>query len=84
MIKSLLTILRVRLINFILKGTNIMETVETLNAKIALLDSKLEEVRVFIAGLQAGQVITQEQIDALGAALDAEVAKADSLDEPQG
>lgn len=60
-----------------------METVESLNAKIAALDAKLEEVRVFIAGLTAGQVITQEQLDALGAALDAEVAKADSLDEPQ-
>lgn len=60
-----------------------METVESLNAKVAALDAKLEEVRVFIAGLQAGQVITQEQLDALGAALDTEVAKADSLDEPQ-
>jgi len=36
-------------------------------AALTAIDAKLDEIRDFIAGLQAGQVFTQEQLDELGA-----------------
>lgn len=60
-----------------------METVETLTQKITSLGVILNQVRDFISNLQAGHVMTQEELDTLGAALAVEVAKADALDEPQ-
>lgn len=69
---------RVRLINYLLKGTNIMTTIEdiltsmgevvpslqTLSASIDSIDTKTDEIKAFIATLKAGAV-TQEQLDQL-------------------
>jgi len=109
-ISSLLAKWRIGLINFLFKGTNIMATIEEVQAKVVAqgealtivnstldaMDVKLDEIRNFIAGLQVGSVVTQEQLDALNASLDtvgaivadsqtkvaAVLAEADALDEP--
>lgn len=48
-----------------------------LTSAITSIDLKLDEVRNFIAGLQVGVPVTQEQLDGLAAAIAA--AKASSL-----
>lgn len=40
-------------------------------ATLGLLDTKLDEIRTFIEGLQGGQLVTQEQLDAVFAQIDA-------------
>lgn len=59
-------------------GTKIMATIEEVTQQVADLiatvtavDLKLDEIRTFIQGLQAGVPVTQEQLDQLHAALDA-------------
>lgn len=63
-----------------------MATIEEVNAKVlelnsvvAAIDLKLDDVRAFVAQLQAGSVVTQEQLDQLAAALDGVKASADSV-----
>lgn len=84
--------LRIRFINWIFKGTNIMSTLEeitataeSLKATIEATDAKLEEIKAFIAGLS----LPQDKLDALGALLESAkseaatvLAKTDALDEP--
>lgn len=88
--------LRTKLINWILKESKLMATIEEVqNNVIALSDAltsvdlKLDEVRAFIASLQAGQPVTQEQLDNLAAAIasakstaQAVLSEADALDNP--
>lgn len=78
------------LIDYILKDTQIMSTIEEVNATVAelaetqvvtqgllaTLDAKLDEIRAFIDGLQVGHPVTQEQLDALCVAIDAAKAVA--------
>ena len=73
-----------------------MTTIEELNEKVDLvtstmeiMDTKLDEVRAYIASIPIGSPFTQEQADALGVKLDAAgskaaavLAEADALDEP--
>ena len=63
-----------------------MTTIDEINAKVlelntvvAAIDSKLDEVRAFVATLQGGSVVTQEQLDQLAAALDGVKASAESV-----
>lgn len=86
--KSKCKSLKVKFINFLLKGTTLMTTVEemmqlqteiiaalteanTTLDEVGLIqeeqDLKLDEILDFILNLKAGQLITQEQLDALGA-----------------
>lgn len=69
-----------KLINFLLKGTKLMATIEEVtqtvtdmtaalnlaNTALDGLDSKLDEIKAFILSLQSGAgPVTQEQLDAL-------------------
>lgn len=83
------------LINFLLKGTKIMATVEDINAKqdevLALQaahDAKLDEVKAFILQLLEGTA-TPAQLQAISDKMDqiksgagALLAETDALDEP--
>lgn len=83
-----------KLINFLLKGTNIMATladvnqaVSELTAAVSATDLKLDEVLAFIQSLQVGQPVTQAQLDQLFAdvtaakvSAQAVLAEADTLD----
>ena len=85
-----------RLINYLLKDTNLMATVEEvmadvteLTSTLSAVDLKLDEIAVFIANLQSGSVVTQEQLNALAALTSAAKASAaavltetDNLDNP--
>ncbi len=87
--------LRTRFIDYLFKGTKIMATISevqeqvaTLTSTISNIDTKLDEIRTFIQGLQGGSVVTQEQLDALSSALEAAkssassaLSEADALDE---
>lgn len=64
-------------------------TVTSLTTTIGAIDTKLDEIRTFIQGLQVGSPVTQEQFDALaamvGAAKDSAesvLAETDALDNP--
>jgi hypothetical protein len=80
------------LIDCLLKGTKLMENFDTLNAKadaneaiLQGIDLKLDDVRAYIATIPVGSVMTQEQIDTIGAKLDAVNAHAQAdLDEATG
>lgn len=61
--------------------------VSNLTQTISAIDTKLDEVRNFILSLQAGTVVTQEQLDALAASITAAkdaagavLGEADTLD----
>lgn len=84
-----------RLINYFLKETNLMATIQEveqqvsdLTASLQAVDTKLDEIKTFIQGLQqGGQLVTQEQLDALSAKIEAakgvaaaNLAEADALD----
>lgn len=50
------------------QATSIQNDLGAVNLNIQAADLKLDEVLVFIQGLQAGQLITQQQIEDLNAA----------------
>mgnify|MGYP006935532682 CR=1 FL=1 len=107
---ALLNRLRIALINWLLSETYFMailaEVTQSLadatqalvdsNASIAALDLKIDEIRTFIAGLQVGVPVTQEQLDTLFTAVEAAkvlavankggteaaLAETDALDQP--
>lgn len=62
--------------------------VATLTSTLGTIDTKLDEIRAFIISLQAGSVVTQEQLDTLAAAITAAknsaaavLTETDALDE---
>lgn len=66
----------------------VTQQVADLTATVTAVDLKLDEIRTFIQGLQAGVPVTQEQLDQLHTALDAVktsaqavLTEADALDE---
>ena len=83
--------LRVRLINYLLKGTNLMATLQeaiakvaTLTSTIGLIDAKLDEIRAFIAGLGLPQADLDQlnaMLDTANASAEAALAETDALDE---
>ncbi len=85
-----------RVINYLLRETKIMTTIEEIQADaqetldaLTLVDAKLDEVRNFIAGLEAGQPVPEETLAAIKATLgqakekaQSVLSEADALDEP--
>ncbi len=68
--------------------TDIQDSVGQLTATLTSIDVKLDEVKAFIETLKAGVPVTQEQIDALAAAVQGAkdsaasiLTEADALDE---
>lgn len=73
------------------------QAISGVNDTLGAVGLKLDEIRAFIQGLQAGSIVTQEQLDAVNASLDSVgaivnesqqkvadvLAEADALDEPQ-
>lgn len=57
---------------------SLLDTAAALNTSLTVVKTKLDAIAALVAALQAGGLVTQAQIDALGAALgDASTAVAD-------
>lgn len=68
---------------------SVKASLDSANAKLDAQNLKLDEIKAFISTLQAGQVLTQAQLDELGAlatVVDTKagdnLAEADALDDP--
>lgn len=68
---------------------DVLSNVDGLANNLGALDAKLDEIKSFIASLQVGSVVTQEQLDSLNDVLSSLKTKSeevlsetDALDEP--
>lgn len=82
-----------KLINFLLKDSNIMSTIQEVeqlvtdmsagltaaNTTLDSLDLKLDEILAFIQGLGAGSVVTQQQLDNLFASVNSAKVMVDGV-----
>lgn len=77
--------IRVKLINYLLKGSNLMASIDEviasvseLNGTLQSIDAKLDEVRTLIAALKEGSV-TQEQLDQLSSLVESAKSEASQV-----
>lgn len=61
--------------------TEIQEAVSSIASSVASIDSTLDEVKLRLDTLEAGNVVSQEQLDGLFASLDAAKSQISSVQE---